>query len=548
MIYRSALVVLSLMWAVTAKDYDFIVVGAGSAGSIVSSELVKSGADVLLIEAGGDNTDPAIDSLRSYFDLAFGALFNPFSGFKWIQWGYFSTEQTLAGAGAGATPKTFGIPRGRVLGGSHSINACAYVQANADDFNNIAAEVNDNMWRWRRTQRLRNKLERTIGITKLGKTQTGALDFIATAHEVLGFPFNSNPTQGDQYGISPSFWTGKESSEGGIRTTAFDAFVLPVLKSSNRRGTIDVVTFHQVQHLIFDENDSTKVVGVSTMNVRSNVATEFRALKEVILSSGTYNTPQILMLSGIGPQAHLNDLGLATKIDLPGVGSNLRDHYSVATFWDLKNLPEGAPFLFQSPSLNMFGPEQQGQPSFQFELAGNFGSVVPLRQVSTGTVRLQSSDPMASPIIDPNVLSTSSDVDNMVDGLENYLLPFFQGLIDKNLVTTNSLSPSASAEEIRQYVIERFDTNHHPVGTCKIGSSSDPMAVVDSNFIVRGTANLRVIDASIFPEVPSGNINGPTMTAALLGARKIKLAHRSSMTLDADDEEEDDGNHVRKNV
>jgi choline dehydrogenase len=155
---------------------------------------------------------------------------------------------------------------------------------------------------------------------------------------------------------------------------------------------------------------------------------------------------------------------------------------------------------------------------------------------------------MASPIIDPNVLSTSSDVDNMVDGLENYLLPFFQGLIDKNLVTTNSLSPSASAEEIRQYVIERFDTNHHPVGTCKIGSSSDPMAVVDSNFVVRGTANLRVIDASIFPEVPSGNINGPTMTAALLGARKIKLAHRSSMTLDADDEEEDEGNHVRKNV
>lgn len=511
--------------AAAARDYEYIVVGAGSAGSIVAAQLAKDGADVLLLEAGGDNTDPSIDSLFQYFNVAFNTL-----NFGWLQWGYESTPQTLQGAGVSVTPKTIGLPRGRALGGTHSINAAAYVQAHADDFNTIATDLGDKEWQWQHTKSLRKELEHTLNITKLDETQSGASDFIDTAHEVLHLPFNADPTQGDQYGISPSFWEAQPSDAGGIRTSSFDAFVRPLLGNDahGNQGKIDVITFHQVEYLIFDESNSTKVVGVSTINTRANLTMEFYASEEVIISGGTYNSPQILMLSGIGPQAHLDSVGIETKIDLPGVGENLRDHYSANTFWSLVDLPDETPFIFNSPMLNMFGPEPHGQTSFQFELAGNFGSAMDLRQASVGTVRLQSSDPLASPLIDPNVLNVASDIDRLVDSLEKYLLPYFQGLIDKNLLAVGNIDPSATTADIRSFVLNNVDSNHHPVGTCKIGTSNDTMAVVNKDFIVLGTSNLRVIDASVFPVVPSANTNAATMTAALLGAEKIKQARRDN--------------------
>jgi choline dehydrogenase len=534
------LALLGLQGIAVAQDYEYIIVGAGSAGSIVAGWLARAGADVLLIEAGGDNFNPAIESLHQYFNVAFNSY-----NYGFMQWDYSTTEQTMKGASLhqeivleAPSSKVISLPRGKVLGGTHSINAAAYVQANAEDFNLIAEELGDSEWDWKFTKNLRSGLEERLGgILELGIDQVGASDFIETANEVLGFPFNPDPTNGIQYGISPSFWTAKDSASGGRRQTSFDSFVLPLLGESSRsedsfrfqRGTVDVVTFHMVEHLIFDPTDATRVLGVSCHNLRSNTPTEFYATGEVIVSSGTYNSPQLLQVSGIGPKQHLEEMGIDVKLDLPGVGENLRDHYGVATYWNLVGLPATSPFLFQSPTLNMFGPEPEGQTSYQMELSGNFGSCVPLRQESAGTVRLQSNSSLDAPLIDPNVLSTSNDVEALVVCLRDFLLPFFKGLIAKDLLSPGNIDPDASDEDLQTFVINNIGTNHHPVGTCKVGSDLDELAVVDKNFLVRGMSNLRVIDASVFPKVPSGNTNAPTMTVAMLGARKIlrnRVRHR----------------------
>lgn len=488
------------------------------------------------VSVGGDNTDPNISSMYGYFNVAF----NPFN-YGFLQWGFQTTPQELAGAGAGIAPKQIGLPMGKVLGGSHSINACAYVQGHASDFDRIAEETDDRSWKFHNLSYLRRQLENELDLHKTGMEQVGADQFVKTAEEVLGLPYNDNPLDGDQYGIGAAFWTAKQTDAGGVRMTSYDVFVEPVLqKKFDFQGKVDVVTYSVVEKLLFDSEDPTKVIGVSTFNTRSNLPFEFYASKEVIVSAGTYSSPKILMLSGIGPQEHLDSLGIETRIPLEGVGKNLRDHYAVGTFWQLADLPSASPLLFQQPSFNVFGPETDGPPSYQMELSGTFGSITPLKQDSVGTVELQSTDPMASPLINPNVLSTEDDIQRIVDGLKTILIPYFSSLVEQNLITEGSFSLSQTDDELWNFVVNNIGTNHHPTGTCKIGSSDDPMAVVDKDFKVYGTKNLRVVDGSIFPLTPSGNTNASIMTAAMLASRKLKREYRSSMYHRDDEDEEDD--------
>lgn len=425
--------------------------------------------------------------------------------------------------------KQIGLPAGRTLGGTGSINAAAYVQANEADFDDIAAATGDNQWKFKRTEGMRGRLERRIGITTLGLEQDFATDFVQAAHDSLGISYRADCSNGEQAGLCPSSWTAEPSSDGAQRHSSYDTFVRPLLfeKSNPDLGELDVVTFHEVEKLLFDDaSDPTRVTGVQCFNSRVGETTTFTATEEVIVSAGTYNSPKILMLSGLGPSAHLASHGITTKVDLPGVGSNLRDHYSVSTQWNLASLPAAQPFIFQSPNFIAFGPETSGQTTYQLSLSGNFGSVSPLRQESVGTVLLGSSTFSDLPIIDPNVLGTTNDVDVLVAGVKDFLLPFFGSLIDSGFLSAGSLDPATATDaEIRMYVLDNVSSGYHAVGTCKVGdTATDAMAVVDSNFLVKGTPNLRVIDASVFPLVPSGNTNAPTMTVAMLGGKKLRQA------------------------
>lgn len=502
-------------------DYDFVVIGAGTAGSIVSGELARrEGYKILLVEAGGDNFDPSITNLSGYFDVAFNTF-----NYGFLQWGLQTTPQELKGVGEEVEPREIALPTGKCLGGTHSINACAFVQGHASDFDTIAAELGDTAWKWGATKTARHQIEKTLDPLKLGIEQIGGKEFVTASEEALGFPYNAEPLDGDQYGIGASYWTAKEGVSSGIRFTAYEAFAKPMTMPHAKNGKVDVVTFHQVEKLLFD---GTKVIGVSCKNTRANVSQEFYAKKEVILSAGTYNSPKVLMLSGIGASDQLDTLGIETKVELKGVGDNLRDHYLAGTFWNLVDLPADDPILFQSPTFNVFGPEQNGPPSYQMEVSGTFGSITPLRTESVGTVRLGSADADTPVTIDPNIISTAEDLQLYVDGLNTILIPFFRSLVDQNLISEGNFDLNWNDEELVDFVSGNLMSNHHPTGTCKVGTSDDEFAVVDKDFKVFGVSNIRVVDASIFPYSPSGNTNAATMTIAMIAVDKIAQEYRSS--------------------
>ena len=501
-------------------EYDFIVIGAGTAGSIVSGELARrEGYKVLLVEAGGDNSDPSITNLSGYYDVAFNTY-----NYGFLQWGLQTTPQELTGVGKDVEPLEFSLPMGKCLGGTHSINACAFVQGHKSDFDTIATELGDKDWKWQATKNARHRIKKTLDPIRLGIEQIGGEEFVTAAETALGIPYNAEPLEGDQYGIGASYWTAQEGQSSGIRYTTYEAFAKPMSMPRANGGNVKVVTFHQVEKLLFDGN---KVIGVSCTNTRANVQQEFYAKKEVILSAGTYNSPKVLMLSGIGASDQLDALDIETKVELKGVGENLRSHYAVSTYWNLVDLPADAPILFQSPSFSIFGPEKNGPPSYQMEVSGNFGAITPLRTANVGTVRLASADPDTPVNIDPNILSTAEDLQLYVDGIKTILVPFFQSLVDQNLISEGNFNLDWNDDELVDFICEDISTKHHPTGTCKVGTSNDELAVVDNDFKVFGVSNLRVVDASIFPVVPSGNTNAATMTAAMIAVDKIVQEYNS---------------------
>eukprot|EP00457_Paulinella_chromatophora_P008120 gb/GEZN01008147.1/.p1 GENE.gb/GEZN01008147.1/~~gb/GEZN01008147.1/.p1 ORF type:complete len:265 (-),score=28.50 gb/GEZN01008147.1/:107-901(-) len=211
------------------------------------------------------------------------------------------------------------------------------------------------------------------------------------------------------------------SGNSGVRATSFAAFVQPFIgnqpktnKGKKReRGVVEVLTSHRVDKLLFqDGNDGyPRVIGVLTYNLQSKLSQQYWALEEVVVSAGTYNSPKLLMLSGIGPPQHLKDLGIEIKVKLPRVGRNLRDHYAVGTFWQPtgENANNPAPFLFQSPNLQMYDNCTGLKGRYQFELSANFGSVVPLHRASVGWVALRSNDAADDPLINPQVFNEHQD-------------------------------------------------------------------------------------------------------------------------------------------
>uniref|UniRef100_A0A1B0D7C5 Glucose-methanol-choline oxidoreductase N-terminal domain-containing protein n=1 Tax=Phlebotomus papatasi TaxID=29031 RepID=A0A1B0D7C5_PHLPP len=561
------------------EKYDFIIVGAGSAGSVLANRLSENPHwKILLLEAGGD---PPIESMIP-------RMFSFLTKSKY-DWGYNVeiSERASLYSSNGAY-----WPRGKMLGGSSSMNTMIYVRGNEDDYNNWE-RLGNPTWGWRyvlpyfkksegnRNPEIANAYGKYYHSTKgplsvelYNSSDPLSLDIIKAAEE-LGFQFVPDINGYNHIGFTLSQGTLKS----GVRESAATAFLVPTKNRSN---------LHVVKnaHVLSLEITNNGVVSGVRMNLRGQKEVKAFAKKEVILSAGTINSPQILMLSGIGPASHLEDLGIPAIKNL-SVGKNLQDHPQVALFIQMdKTSAKSATVedllrsyltylthhsgMFASTGtaetigyINTRDPSAR-YPDFQYYhigfqkgqsddiitfveslgyndvLANTASDVVKdgtvilvlvtlLEPKSRGEILLRSSDPVDKPKIYANYLQENTDVESFIRAIRLYL-KFLTTESYKNHEAELVAIPIPECDALNFdsdeywacYIRYMVGTLYHPVGTNKMGPNSDPDSVVDYKLRVKGTTGLRVIDASIMPVIPRGNTNAPTMMIAEKAANFIK--------------------------
>ena len=525
-------------------DAEFVVVGAGSSGCVVASRLVQGGARVTLLEAGPKDRD-----IRIHVPAALRPLLNNTK----VNWNFMAEPVESADG------RRINLPRGKVLGGSSSINGMLYVRGNTADYDGWAQfgcrgwsyedvlpyfqisetykQIGDNFYRGGNGP-LKVEDYRTI----LPLTHR----FVEAAQQA-GFPFTPDYNGEQQEGVGYSQMTRR----GRFRGSTAQTFLRAVRNNPN----LNVVTSAQVGRLIFDGK---KCVGVTYK--QDDQLKEVRASKEVILSGGTYNSPHLLQVSGIGPAGHLKNIGVEVLHDLSGVGSNLADHWGARlkhrvqpnqiTMNQLSRFPrvisEIAKYVLFGNGALTFGvtsamvfcrsrtelaspdlqlsftpatPIDTGQGELEKE-PGIQCTAIPVRAESRGHVMAWCPDPMEHPMITPAYLTDETDVDVLVSGIQ-IARKIFESPALKT-ISLGEFSPGpeiGTREEIRQFAREYGGTIHHPVGTCKMGV--DPAAVVDARLRVYGIQGLRVIDASIMPTLTTGNTNAPAIMIGEKGASMI---------------------------
>lgn len=517
---------------------DYIIIGAGSAGCVLANRLSKDPQNsVLLIEAG-----PADKKREIHIPAAFSELFKTS-----VDWAYESTPQPAA-----AGRKLF-LPRGKVLGGSSSINAMIYIRGNRADYDHWA-DLGNSGWGYEdllpyftkgegnaRVQDRFHGTEGELSIVDPNDPRALSHAFIEGAKEA-GFEANEDFNGENQEG----FGLYQVTQKSGKRMSTAAAFLKPALKRSN----LTVITEAEVESLVWSENR------ISGVTYRKNGALEsVESAREVLLSAGAYNSPKILLLSGIGPSQELTELGIDSRLDLPGVGKNLQDHLIVPMVFDTypqstletarsvkslvnyllwtegplsSNIAEAGGFIKTLPELAApdiqfhFGPGYFYNHGFGIPTKGYGYSLGPtlLQPESTGSVTLASPQPSVAPLIDHQYLTGAEDVATLVRGFKagmkimnsSCMKSYFRGfhLPDRRLV---------SEAEIAMHVREQAQTLYHPVGTARMGTDKD--AVVDARLNVRGVAGLRVVDASIMPKIVRGNTNAPVIAIAEKAAEMI---------------------------
>jgi choline dehydrogenase len=524
------------------SNYDYVIVGAGSAGCLLAARLTEDrDARVLLIEAGGKDRSPKIK-----IPAAFAQQFQ-----TKLDWNYESEPEP------GCNGRRLYIPRGRGLGGSSSMNAMLYVRGTAADYDGWAAEGCTG-WSWEEVLPYFKRSERRerAGEVEAAHGTSGTLNIadpvspspithlMVEAAQARDFPLDPDYNDGQPDGVCLAQTTQKN----GRRWSSADAFLRPAMKRPN----LTVITKAQVLGL---DIAGDRVAGIRyARGRRVETAT---ASREVILSAGTIGSAQLLMLSGIGRSADLKPLGIEAKFELAGVGQNLQDHPYVMGIWEtssedsllnaekpaamLEYLRHGSGPLSSSVGEAFLWTKYDRDavaPDLQFHLAPAYfnehgfvtydkhafsiGSVL-VSPRSRGEIKLRSADAAAKPAIFGNYLTDDADVAAMVYsvklGRELAATEPLAGITGTELLPGARITDDeALAEDIRN----RVELLYHPVGTCRMGTGDD--AVVDPELRVRGVENLRVVDASVMPTITRGNTNAPTYMIAEKAADLIKAA------------------------
>ncbi|MEJ2576016.1 MAG: GMC family oxidoreductase N-terminal domain-containing protein [Gammaproteobacteria bacterium] len=491
------------------QGFDYIVVGAGSAGCVLANRLsADPDKRVLLLEAGGTDSNP------------------------WIHMGIASRRLQW--------------PRGKVLGGSSSLNGLLYVRGQPQDYDRWAA-IGNQGWSFQEVlpyfkksedqERGANEFHGVGGPLKVSdlRLRRPIADYFIQAATEVGIPFNEDYNGARQEGVAYF----QQTAHKGFRWSTAKGFLRP----ARRRPNLTVLTGAHTTRVLFE---GCRAVGVECLT--GGELRQMRAAREVILSAGAIGSPQILQLSGIGPKALLDTVGVPLVKDLPGVGRNLQDHLQIRLVYktsqrtlndEVNNIFKQAwvglqywltrtgPLTLAASQVAIFTKSnpQAERPDIQFHMqplsadkpgdgVHNFSaftsSVCQLRPYSRGYLAIKSKDPLEHPAIHPNYLSDERDRQVAVDGIKvarriAAAPALSQHIIDEYVPGYRYQSDGELLEAARHY----SQTIYHPTGTCKMGH--DPMAVVDDRLRVHGTRGLRVVDASIMPEIVSGNTNAPTI-------------------------------------
>ncbi len=537
----------------SAGEYDYIIVGGGTAGCVLANRLTRDkDANVLLVEAGGKDDYVWIHIPVGYLHC----IGNPRT--DWL----YSTQ-----ADAGLGGRSLMYPRGKVLGGSSSINGMIYMRGQAGDYDHWADLTDDASWRWDKVLPLFKQSEDYHGGASENHGAGGEwrvekqrlswdiLNAFRDAAQQVGIPKTSDFNGGDDSG-SAYF---DVNQRRGIRWNTSKAF----LKPASRRPNLTIMTGCHVERLLLETTESgPRCTGI----VFTGGGTQWQATakRETLLTAGAIGSPQLLQLSGIGPAALLREHGITPVLDSPGVGGNLQDHLQLRMVFKVQGVKTlnvmasnivgkmqiGLQYaLFQSGPMSMAPSQlgafaksdsQQATPNLQYHVQplslDKFGeplhafpaftaSVCNLRPTSRGHVHIASADSYAAPKIVPNYLSTEPDRKVAADALR--LTRAIAAAPALKKFAPQEYKPGVqfqSEEELAQAASQIGTTIFHPVGTCRMGVAGDASSVVDSQLRVLGVAGLRVVDASIMPYITSGNTNSPTVMIAEKAAQMIHAA------------------------